>query len=60
MTHCAAVAWPKANVFRKIRMQGNCGSWKELAAACRKITRHAGVAQLKGYRHKRQSKDNVV
>jgi hypothetical protein len=30
--------------------QGNCGSWKKLAA-CRMMTCHAGVAQHKGYHY---------
>jgi hypothetical protein len=31
--------------------QGNDGSQKKLAAACRGITQHAGVAWLKGHGH---------
>jgi hypothetical protein len=32
-------------------IQGNVGSRKKLAAACRGMTRHAGVAQHKGHGH---------
>jgi hypothetical protein len=42
--------WSKRNVFRKIQTQGNCGLRKELAAAGRKMTRCAKVAQHKGCR----------
>jgi hypothetical protein len=45
----AAVLLRKANVFRKIRTKGNCGPQKELAAADRKMTRCAKVAQRKGH-----------
>jgi hypothetical protein len=48
MSHRAAVARRKRNIFRKIRTQGNCGPRKELDAAGRKMTRSAKVAQCKG------------
>jgi hypothetical protein len=35
----------------KKQTQGDCGSWKKLAAACREITRHAGVLWHKGRGH---------
>jgi hypothetical protein len=28
--------------------RGDCGSWRKLAATCRKVSRHAAVAQCKG------------
>jgi hypothetical protein len=31
MSHCAAVAWHKGNILRKIRNQGNCELQKKLA-----------------------------
>jgi hypothetical protein len=38
VTHPAAVARHKMNVFRKIRTQRNCGPRKELAASGRRMT----------------------
>jgi hypothetical protein len=40
----AAAAQHKENVFRKIQTQGNCGPWKQLVTADRKITCCAKVA----------------
>jgi hypothetical protein len=34
--------------------RGDCGSRGKLAATCRKMTRHAGMAQHKGHGRKRQ------
>jgi hypothetical protein len=42
------------------RLQGNCGPWKELTAAGRKMTCCAGVAQRKRHRRKGQNKDSVA
>jgi hypothetical protein len=40
--------------------RGNCGSWGKLAAACRKVTRRAGVARRREYGRKGYGQDNVV
>jgi hypothetical protein len=42
------MAWRKRNLFRNIRTQGDCGPWKELAAARREMTHRANVARRKG------------
>jgi hypothetical protein len=44
VSHCAAVAWRKRNIFRKIRTKENCGLHKELTVAGRRMTRRARVA----------------
>jgi hypothetical protein len=49
VSHRAAVARRKRNVFRKILTQGHCGPRKESATAGRNITRCARVAQLMGH-----------
>jgi hypothetical protein len=60
VSHYAAVAQRKGNVIRKFRSQGNCGPWKELATASRKMTHCAGVAWPKEHRHKGQNEDDVA
>jgi hypothetical protein len=49
VSHHVTVAWHKGKVFTKIRTQENCGLWKELVAAGRKIICCAKVARRKGY-----------
>jgi hypothetical protein len=56
----AAVIWHKRNVFRNIWAQGNCGLWKELAAAGRRMTHSTEVAQRRGHDRKRYDQDDVV
>jgi hypothetical protein len=60
MSRRAAVARRKANVFIKIQTQGNCGPWKELAAADRKMTQGTKVAWRRGHDRKRYNQDDVV
>jgi hypothetical protein len=59
MSHQAAVAWHRRNVFRNIRTQGNCGSWQELSTTGIMITCHKGVAHCKGHGCKRQITEAV-
>jgi hypothetical protein len=53
------VAWHKRNVLRNIQTQENCVLQKELAIASRMMTCFTGVAQCKGHRCKRQTKDDA-
>jgi hypothetical protein len=60
MPRCAAVAWRKGNVFRKIRTQGNCRPRNELAPAGIRMTHIAKVARRKEHGLQRQGKDDVA
>jgi hypothetical protein len=44
----------------KEQTQGKGGSWKKLAAACRGITHHAGVAWCKGHGHHTEIRYEVL
>jgi hypothetical protein len=60
VSHHAAVARRKENVFRKIQIRGNCGLRKELAAAGRRMTHSRKVAQCRGHNCKRYDWGDVV
>jgi hypothetical protein len=60
VSRCGAVARRKRNFFRKIRTQRSCGTWKELAAAGRKMICCAEVARRKGHKRKGQKKNDDV
>jgi hypothetical protein len=60
VSHCAAVARSKRNVFRKIWTQRKCGPWKELATASRRLIQSPKVAWHRGHDDKRYDQDNVV
>jgi hypothetical protein len=60
LSRCAAMAWRKGNVFRKIQTQGNCGPRKELAPAGRRMTYSTKVAWRRGHDRKRYDQDSVV
>jgi hypothetical protein len=44
----------------KKRTQGNCGSQKKLAAACRLMTCRAGTAWHQGHNRQGPGRENVV
>jgi hypothetical protein len=50
----ATVAWRKRNILRKSWTQRNCGLWKEVTAAGRRITRCAG------HGHKGRKKEIIM
>jgi hypothetical protein len=60
VSHHAAVARCKRNVFRKSWTQGNCGPWKELVAPGREMTRCAEVAQRREHGLQRQGKHDMA
>jgi hypothetical protein len=53
VSRCAAVAWRKLNLFRKILTHGHCGLRREVTATGMKITRCAV------HRRKGQNKDDA-
>jgi hypothetical protein len=60
VSHRAAVAWRKRNVFWNIPTKGNCGPRQELGAARIRMTLCAKVARRKEYGLQRKGKDAIA
>jgi hypothetical protein len=56
----AVVAWRERNIYRKSRIQENCGPRKEFAAAGRMMTRCTGVAQRKEHGLQKKGQDDMA